>query len=213
MQLFNRAIALDWNYSSPWVGKGEILLKQGKPSEALDCFHKAIEFEPARADAWAGKARAHFAKGEMEEAEAAKARAAELSPEDETLKDLQTVLEQGKTDVKNEPRKVLIREDSAEILKSVLKASKTISESQILRRLADIALDSGDLEEALRGYSEALDFDENDVDAWCGKGLTLRKLGKMEEAWAAYDRALKIDPGREDAKRGRDACSKKEAGS
>ena len=106
---------------------------------------------------------------------------------------------------------IIIREDSDEILKAVLKGSKGISESQVLRRLADMAFDAGDFEEALKSYSEALATDENDADAWCGRGLTLRKMGRFEEALEAYDRALRIDPNREDARHGRDACAKEEA--
>ena len=210
LQLFNRAIALDWNYADPWVGKGELLLKQGKPSEALDCYQKAIEFEPERADAWAGKALVHMARDEPEEANAAIAKAVQIEPENEAIKEIRKVIDNGTKKESEEPRKVIIKEDSDEILKSVLKNSTGISESQILRRLADMALDVGDLEEALKSYSEALASDENDADAWCGKGLVLRKLGRFEEAMEAYDHALRIDPDREDAKHGRDACLKGE---
>jgi len=211
LQLFNRAIALDWNYADPWVGKGELLLKQGKPSEALDCYQKAIEFEPERADAWAGKALVHMAREETEQANAAIAKAEELEPKNDSLKEIRKVVERGSKKDGQEPRKVIIREDSDEILKAVLKGSKGISESQILRRLADMALDSGDFEEALKSYSEALAMDENDADAWCGKGLTLRKMGRFEEAVEAYDRALRIDPNKEDAKHGREACAEEAA--
>lgn len=211
LQLFNRAIALDWNYADPWVGKGELLLKQGKPSEALDCYQKAIEFEPDRVDAWAGKALVHLAREEPEQANAAMAKAEELEPENESLKEIKKVVERGSRKDGHEPRRVIIREDSDEILKAVLKGSKGISESQVLRRLADMAFDAGDFEEALKSYSEALATDENDADAWCGRGLTLRKMGRFEEALEAYDRALRIDPNREDARHGRDACAKEEA--
>ena len=210
LQLFNRAIALDWNYADPWAGKGELLLKQGKPSEALDCYQKAIEFEPKRADAWAGKALVHLAREEPEEARAAMAMVEEIDPENEVLKGIKKVIDRGPKEGRQEPRKVIIKEDSDEILKAVLKDSKGISESQILRRLADMAFDSGDFDEALKSYSEALSTDENDADAWCGKGMTLRKLGRFEEALEAYNRALNIDPKREDAKHGREACEKEE---
>ena len=211
LQLFNRAIALDWNYAAPWVGKGDILLKQGKPSEALDCFHKAIEFEPDNVDAWAGKGKAHLANGDREEAAAARAKAAELGPESEAVKELEKIHERGVAEPKQESHKVLIKEDSAAILKNVLMGSRTISESQVLRRLADMALDGGEFEEALEGYSEALRLDGDDVDAWCGKGLTLRKLGRFNEAVDAYDHALRLNPTRDDARRGREACSKEVA--
>lgn len=206
LQLFNRAIALDWNYADPWVGKGDILLKQAKPSEALDCFQKALEFEPERSDAWAGRAQAHAAKGETEEADKARARALGTTPDSEGVRLIESMLKDLEPGDKHASNGAMIAEDSAEILKHVLESSKTIGESQILRRMADMALDQGDLENAMKGYEDALKVDDNDVDAWCGKGLALRKLGRFKEAWEAYDRALKIDPKREDAKRGREAC-------
>jgi tetratricopeptide (TPR) repeat protein len=135
----------------------------------------------------------------------------ELEPESEPLKEIKKIVERGARKGDIERRKVIIREDSDEILKAVLKGSTGISESQILRRLADMALDAGDLEEALKSYSEALATDENDADAWCGKGLVLRKMGRFGEAMEAYDRALRIDPNREDARHGREACTKEEA--
>ena len=206
LQLFNRAIALDWNYADPWVGKGDILLKQAKASEALDCFQKALEFEPERSDAWAGKAQAHAARGDTEEADRARARALGTTPDSEGVRLIENMLKDLEPGENHGPDGAMIAEDSAEILKHVLESSKTIGESQILRRMADMALDGGDLENAIKGYEDALRVDENDVDAWCGKGLALRKLGRFKDAWEAYDRALKIDPAREDARRGREAC-------
>ncbi len=210
LQLFNRAIALDWNYVDPWVGKGDILLKQNKASEALACFEKAIEFDPKRATAWAGKAQAHMARKEIEKAERAKAKALEYSPEKDEEKEAEELIESLATDVGLKDRNIPANEASVDILKHVIKASKSISESQMLRRIADIALDRNDLEKALENYNSALEADPGDIDAWCGKGLTLRKMGRLSEAWAAYDQAFKIDPTREDAKHGRDACSSEE---
>lgn len=207
MQLFNRSIALDWNYVEPWVGKGDILLKQGKASEALACFDKALDFNPKHAGAWAGKAQAHMARKEIEKAERAKSKALEYSPDKEEEKVAEELLESLASDVGLKTRTIPANEASVEILKHVIKSSKAISESQVMRRIADISLDRGDNEKALESYNNALDMDPGDIDAWCGKGLALRKLGRFPEAWAAYDQALKLDPTREDAKHGRDACS------
>ena len=183
LQLFNRAIALDWNYADPWVGKGDILLKQAKPSEALDCFQKALEFEPERSDAWAGKAQAHAVKGETEEADKARARALGTTPDSEGIRLIESMLKDIEPGERHDSNGAMIAEDSAEILKHVLESSKTIGESQILRRMADVALDQGDLDSAIKGYEDALNVDGNDVDAWCGKGLAFRKLGRFKEAW------------------------------
>lgn len=207
LQLFNRSIALDWNYADPWVGKGDILLKQGKPSEAIDCFQKALEFDPDRSDAWAGKAQAHATKGEVEEADKARAKALGATPDSEGVQLIESMLQSSETEADTSSKGIPIAEDSAEILKHVLKTSKIIGQSQILRRMADVALDRGDFDEAINGYKQALELDGHDVDAWCGMGLALRKLGRMKEAWEAYDRALQIDSKREDAKRGREACA------
>jgi len=209
LQLFNRAIALEWNYAAPWVGKGDILLKQGKHPDALDCFNKAIGFDGNRVEAWAGKARTHFVRGESAEAEKARQNALNIDSKCDATLEMERTFERG-SEEPVDTRKVLIREDSTEFVGKAVRDSKAMDEAQIARRLADMAMDREEHEDALKGYEEAIKMDPGGVDAWCGRGLALRKLGRMQEAWDAYDHAMKLDPSREDAKRGREACKREE---
>src|SRR5213076_93000 len=75
------AIALKWNFVSPWLAKAKILLDHGRASEALECFDKVMSFDAEDVEAWAGKARAHAVLGNHEAASDALQRAERLDPE------------------------------------------------------------------------------------------------------------------------------------
>ena len=55
IQLYNRSIALKWNYAEPWMGKAEIHLRQGSYEDAMDSYDKAISINSNDPNAWIGK--------------------------------------------------------------------------------------------------------------------------------------------------------------
>jgi tetratricopeptide (TPR) repeat protein len=67
--------------------------------------------------------------------------------------------------------------------------AETLSGSSMLRL--------GRNEEALKAFTRATELDPKSIDAWYGKGLALRALGRYAEAVQAYDAALMLKPGKE----------------
>lgn len=55
-------------------------------------------------------------------------------------------------------------------------------------------LQSGNNEEALRLFEEAIDKEPQNAIAWGGKGVALVNLGKYQEAMDCFDRAIQLDP-------------------
>ncbi|MFX8523689.1 tetratricopeptide repeat protein, partial [Acinetobacter baumannii] len=61
-------------------------------------------------------------------------------------------------------------------------------------RLANVAMDAGDLDVAELHYKQALRIDLGLVAAWCNLGNVLQQRGAPADALPYYEQALKLDP-------------------
>lgn len=50
------------------------------------------------------------------------------------------------------------------------------------------------LEDAVRKYERAIQYDAADREAWLGKAEALAQAGRYEEALPCYDVAIRLDP-------------------
>lgn len=55
-------------------------------------------------------------------------------------------------------------------------------------------LKSGNFEDALGCFEQALLLNQNDPDLWNFKAVSLRSLGRYEEALECFNKSLEIDP-------------------
>lgn len=55
-------------------------------------------------------------------------------------------------------------------------------------------LESGNFDDALGYFEQALLLDQNDPDLWNFKAITLRSLGRYEEALECFNKSFEIDP-------------------
>lgn len=56
------------------------------------------------------------------------------------------------------------------------------------------SLESGNFEEALACFEQALLLNQDDPDLWNFKAVALRSLGRYEEALECFNKSLKLDP-------------------
>ena len=56
------------------------------------------------------------------------------------------------------------------------------------------SLKSGDFEESLGYFEQALLLNQDDPDLWNFKAVALRSLGRYEEALECFNKSLKLDP-------------------
>jgi len=56
------------------------------------------------------------------------------------------------------------------------------------------ALNSGNFEESLGYFEQALLLNQDDPDLWNFKAVALRSLGRYEEALECFNKSLKLDP-------------------
>ena len=55
-------------------------------------------------------------------------------------------------------------------------------------------LDSGNYNDALSFFDQALSDDPTNADLWNYKGIALRSLGRYDEASDCYNKSLELDP-------------------
>ena len=55
-------------------------------------------------------------------------------------------------------------------------------------------LDSGNYDNALNFFEQAISLDQKDPDLWNLKGIALRSLGRYNEAIECFNKSLEIDP-------------------
>jgi len=55
-------------------------------------------------------------------------------------------------------------------------------------------LESGNFEDALGYFEQALLLNQSDPELWNFKAITLRSLGRYEEALECFNKSLEIDP-------------------
>ncbi len=79
IQLYNRSIALKWNYAEPWMGKAEIHLRQGDYDVAVDNYDKAIKIDSKDPHGWYGKGLALEKKKDFTRAETCYKKALKLN--------------------------------------------------------------------------------------------------------------------------------------
>ncbi len=162
--------------------EGTEFSKQGKLSEAIECFDKAIEINPAFELPWANKAGAFLNLKKYDEALECVNKAVELHPNwFEALK-LKGVI-------------LINLKRNEEALECLEKATNINPEDWSVwdnkgRALFNLARYDG----AINCFDKALKFNPGNNEVLNLKGLSLFHLGKFDEALNCFDETLKIKP-------------------
>jgi tetratricopeptide (TPR) repeat protein len=164
-----------------FYNKGGSLYNLGRYPEAITCYDKALEINPAYEKAWNNKGCNLAAMEKYDEAILCYDRALAIHPQDTlTLTNKAVALEKvGK---------------SLEALACFEKALEiNPRDAAIWNSRGTILINLGQLEEAADSFDKALELNPRFKTAWKNKGATLSKLGKVYEAILCYDRAIEID--------------------
>lgn len=70
----------------------------------------------------------------------------------------------------------------------------TVNQIKELVLKGNFFLESGNFEDALAFFEQALLLDQNDPELWNFRAVTLRSLGRYEEALECFNKSLEIDP-------------------
>lgn len=204
-----QSLRLDQYSTADWNNLGGILATLGRLEEANNAYGKALQLEPENTGAMIGLAQVLMMLGK--------------SPDAKTWCELAVFWRSEKTTVLQvasdcfamcgEPAK------AAELLKQLLTAYPHDAIAWL--KLGNVMTVQRQAPDALRCYDEAIQhasetkavWDEREglsgvltavgpdqvaVEAWNGKGLVFKAIGRPAEALACYDKALAIDPRKAD---------------
>ena len=83
------------------------------------------------------------------------------------------------------------------------------SKASLLFELGNLLYSGQEYEAAISSYDQAIKIQPDYHYAWYGRGIALRKLGRLEEAISSYDQAIKIQPDDHEAWYGRGIALRK----
>jgi|GEM_PF-335796 len=195
-QAYEKAISLDPNNSSAWLGKGESLILR-RNYEALAALNKSLELDPQNADAWNSKGSVLFINGQKDEALVIHEKALEItnatlkkSPQDVRAWQSRAAALSGLGRL-DEYRKAT--EKIIEIYNQTLDANPQDIEAWWGKALYLSAL--GRNEEALQAYDRIIELNSTkSARAWVFKAYIFDPQGRYNESLQAYDRAIELTP-------------------
>jgi superkiller protein 3 len=202
--------------SNNYLDQGLDLRKQGKVSEAIAVYQKALEIYPNNALAYVNLGNALSEQGKQKEALTAYNKALNINPKSAIAYwGLGNALsEQGKLDEAIAAYRKAINIDPNDAtaynyLGMALSKQGKIDEGLAAYRkaltidpkdatpyasLAVVLRNQGKIDEGLAAYRKALEIYPNNAPAYYGMGLALSKQGKIDEAIAAYRKAIELEP-------------------
>ncbi len=202
--------------SNNYLAQGLDLRKQGKVSEAIAIYQKALEIYPNNALAYVNLGNALSEQGKLDEAIAAYNKALNINPKSAIAYwGLGNALsKQEKLDEAIAAYRKVINIDPKDAtaykyLGMALSKQGKIDEGLAAYRKA-LTIDPNDatsyaslavelsnqekIDEAIAAYRKALTIDPNNALAYYGMGLALSKQGKIDEAITAYRKAIELEP-------------------
>jgi tetratricopeptide (TPR) repeat protein len=205
---YDQSIELNPRYERAWVNKGVALAALGQYEEAIACYGRALELTPLDARLYYNMGEAQYAMKRADESIACFERALELdSSYAAAWYDKGAVLVNA---FRNYSEALICFQEAKRLglpqaVEMINLCQKNLGrDSKAMNSLGDSAEDllataleltySQKTEEALKCYDRVLEINQNSVEAWYSKGVTLGRVLRYDEAIACYDHALKINP-------------------
>lgn len=203
---YDKALQIDLENASAWLGKGESLKILYKKGVNLTVLYEVLGFDLQYADAWAARGCVVSTTRRVEEAAKAYEMAVQLYDEhlQENPGDVEAWLNKG--------RALDMLASIAYILNDTQNSTKASHDAHQAYDKA-IGMDPNNSKawvakasglkdnESLGAYNRAIELDPENVEAWLGRANVLSSLADMtddkslyEEAIQAYDNALEVDP-------------------
>jgi tetratricopeptide (TPR) repeat protein/TolB-like protein len=213
-----KALALNDLLAPVHVTLGIINVGTGQPEQALEDFDRALDLDPADADALREKSLAYEALGRVQEAEATLLEAVRLRPDFWGTHSWLGVhyWRQGRYEeaerafrraLRLAPENVRTRTNLGGILHVLgrdQEAVRSLQHAMAIRptygaaaNLGAIEFDRGHYAQAARAYEKAIEIDDHDYRVWRNLALSYRWApGESERARNAWERAARLAEGR-----------------
>ncbi|MEE9200738.1 MAG: tetratricopeptide repeat protein, partial [Candidatus Brocadiales bacterium] len=192
IELFDKAIELDPYDINAWYDKGEILLRQNKSIEALECFNTMIKiFETneagkkmarAYAEQWLSEGLALGEEGRHKESLGFFAKAVRIYPVH-----FEAWYNMGMAQAKLGKYEEAVASFNMALTVSPLNIKALGNKGVALLKM-------GEWEEAERCFDDVLSIDKGNVLALYNKGVASSLQGMYREAIESFDRILELEP-------------------
>ncbi len=172
------------------VNLGTVLMRSGRPDEALARYDEAVRIDPNNSEAQFNLGLTLAGRNQLDGAVVHLQEATRLVPQSAMAQyDLGTVFAQ--------------RGDLAPAAAHLAESLRLDSRNAGAHNaLGSVLARQGNLAEAVREFSEALRLQPDYAEAHANFGLTLAQLGRLDEAAQHWETALRLDPKQETARRG-----------
>lgn len=206
IDVFNRALKIDPEFSEAWYKKGETLNELGMNEEARECFNRVIKLEEFSQSIYSinRKGKALMMLGKSDEALECLSQLIELDKKN-LLGSFKNIAKLWKGKVELEPENaeawnnlgaILYKqnkyEDALISFNTSIKLNKNYSETWYNKGIVLAKL--CDNEKALQCYEEAIKLNPLHAKAWFSKGNILNNAGNQQEAIKCYEEALDANP-------------------
>ncbi len=182
IEAFDRAIALDPNFTASHHGRGNVLSELGRYNEAIEAFDRAIALDPNIAPPHHGRGTVLSKLGRYNEAIEAYDRAIALDPNIAPF-------HHGRGTVLSELGRY---NEAIEAYDRAIALDPNIARPHTAR--GNVLANLGRYNEAIEAFDRAIALDPNIAPPHRARGNVLSELGRYNEAIEAYDRAIALDP-------------------
>lgn len=180
--LLRQAIAIDATKSPYWVLLGNVLQKQNRLAESLQCYQTALTLDPSNVDVYYNAGNTLERQGNSVKATQCFEKALELNP---------THLE-ALTNLANQYRQAGRFEDALGLLERARRLAPNAI--PVLLNLGNVLMSLERHEEALECFDRCVQQDSQNAMFRNNKGNALRAMGRLSEALACGKAALALDP-------------------
>ena len=177
---------------SDWFLKGVEAERRGDYNEALHCYTKACEENPADDKAWFSRGVLLQLMNRPGDALECYAQALKINPADPEIWSNRGIA----------LRALGRYQEAIQSYDEALKLNP--SDASVWSNKGIAYRSMGNPKMAIECYDRALSINPNDAGVWSNKGVALQSLNLFEEALACYDRALQIDPSRQTTRKNRE---------
>ncbi len=181
---YNKALSINSNYADAYYGRGYAQHDLGHYQEAIEDYSQAIHINPNHGDAHLNRGFTRSVIGDTQGAVKDAEKAAEI------------FLKQSDIDRYNRAKDFIAHNKA---LKAVYGESLNMQaqlqlEAEQLYSTGNIFASSGNFQQALNSYDQAIALDKSNPMYFNNRASTLKRLGRMQDALAQYHELVKLHP-------------------
>ncbi|MFH1227014.1 MAG: tetratricopeptide repeat protein [Planctomycetota bacterium] len=179
---YTEAIRLNPNDSAPFINRGKVYNKKGRPDLALADYNEAIRLDPSFAMAYSNRSTIYYNKNELDKSIADCSEAIRLDNKYAPAYSNRGLAYYGKSDYDKA---------IADYTEAIRLDPRYVS-AYYNRGLAYQG--KGQFDPAITDYTEAIRLDPKCVDAYVNRGVNYAGKKDLDSAIADYTQAIRLDP-------------------